>query len=85
MSGVLEGQEGSLPEAVIPSLADQQAWKQQDRFRESEVFAEARPAKEAGVELLVLDDGWFGHRDDAGSPGGGSGDPLGKASHFRVC
>ncbi|CAJ1423578.1 unnamed protein product [Effrenium voratum] len=24
----------------------------------------ARPAKEAGVELLVLDDGWFGHRDD---------------------
>lgn len=24
----------------------------------------ARPAKEAGVELLVLDDGWFGQRDD---------------------
>jgi len=24
----------------------------------------ARPAKQAGVELLVLDDGWFGHRDN---------------------
>ena len=26
---------------------------------------EAKPAIEAGVELLVLDDGWFGKRDDA--------------------
>lgn len=28
---------------------------------------EAKPAIEAGVELLVLDDGWFGKRDDASS------------------
>lgn len=27
----------------------------------------ARPAKEVGVELLVLDDGWFGQRDDDSS------------------
>lgn len=30
--------------------------------------SEAKPAIEAGVELLVLDDGWFGKRDDVIGP-----------------
>jgi alpha-galactosidase len=32
--------------------------------RHERVMNLARPAKEVGVELLVLDDGWFGQRDD---------------------
>ena len=33
-------------------------------FDEDKLVAIARSAAEAGVELFVMDDGWFGHRDD---------------------
>ena len=33
-------------------------------FDEEKILKIARKAKEAGVELFVLDDGWFGERDD---------------------
>ncbi|MGN0801054.1 MAG: alpha-galactosidase [Candidatus Faecivicinus sp.] len=33
-------------------------------FTHDKVVDLARAAKKAGMELLVLDDGWFGHRDD---------------------
>ncbi|UQS83091.1 alpha-galactosidase [Bombilactobacillus thymidiniphilus] len=33
-------------------------------FDEQKLLAFADQAKELGIELLVLDDGWFGHRDD---------------------
>ena len=33
-------------------------------FTHDKVVSLARAAKKAGIELLVLDDGWFGHRDD---------------------
>ena len=33
-------------------------------FNEDKLLALARAAKELEIELLVLDDGWFGHRDD---------------------
>lgn len=33
-------------------------------FDEEKLLALARRAKEADIDLLVLDDGWFGHRDD---------------------
>lgn len=33
-------------------------------FTEDKILKIARRAKEAGVELFVLDDGWFGKRDD---------------------
>ena len=33
-------------------------------FDEEKLIAIARSAAEAGVELFVVDDGWFGHRDD---------------------
>lgn len=33
-------------------------------FNEDKIMAFAETAKELGVELLVLDDGWFGKRDD---------------------
>lgn len=33
-------------------------------FTEEKILSLARAAKELGIELLVLDDGWFGHRDD---------------------
>lgn len=33
-------------------------------FTEEKILALAREAQPLGVELLVLDDGWFGHRDD---------------------
>ncbi len=36
-------------------------------FKEETLLAIARKAKELGVELFVLDDGWFGKRDDDGS------------------
>lgn len=32
-------------------------------FNEEKLLALGREAKELGIELLVLDDGWFGHRD----------------------
>lgn len=37
------------------------------KFNEEQILEIARKAKELGVELFVLDDGWFGKRDDAGS------------------
>lgn len=40
------------------------------QFDEEKIVKIASTAKELGVELLVLDDGWFGHRDtDVGSLG----------------
>ena len=33
-------------------------------FNEEKIFTIAKKAKEAGVELFVLDDGWFGARND---------------------
>lgn len=33
-------------------------------FNEKKVLEIAKEAKELGIELFVLDDGWFGHRDD---------------------
>ena len=33
-------------------------------FDEDKILSIAKKAKEAGVELFVLDDGWFGERDD---------------------
>ena len=36
-------------------------------FDEEKILRLARTAKDVGVELFVLDDGWFGHRDDSRS------------------
>ena len=36
-------------------------------FNEEKLFALTDEAKKLGIELLVLDDGWFGHRDDDNS------------------
>ena len=36
-------------------------------FTHDKIMDMARRAARVGVELLVLDDGWFGHRDDATS------------------
>lgn len=33
-------------------------------FNEEKILAIAKKAKETGVELFVLDDGWFGERSD---------------------
>ncbi|MDD6763471.1 MAG: alpha-galactosidase [Clostridiales bacterium] len=33
-------------------------------FDEDKIFNIAKKASEAGIEMMVLDDGWFGHRDD---------------------
>jgi alpha-galactosidase len=33
-------------------------------FNEDKLFALAQQAKDLGVELFVIDDGWFGTRDD---------------------
>lgn len=33
-------------------------------FDEERLLALAREAKEVGIEMLVLDDGWFGERND---------------------
>ncbi len=33
-------------------------------FNEEKILTLARAAKDLGIELVVLDDGWFGHRDD---------------------
>ncbi len=33
-------------------------------FDEEKIFNIAKKAYEAGIEMMVLDDGWFGHRDD---------------------
>jgi alpha-galactosidase len=33
-------------------------------FNEKKILAIAKKAKQLGMELLCLDDGWFGHRDD---------------------
>ena len=42
-------------------------WQRRCMRQQVVVQLEAKPAIEAGVELLVLDDGWFGKRDDASS------------------
>ena len=34
------------------------------KFNEANLLKQAKAAKEAGIELFVLDDGWFGNRDD---------------------
>lgn len=34
------------------------------KFDEEKLVGIAKKAKELGIELFVLDDGWFGHRDD---------------------
>ena len=34
------------------------------KFNESKLIKQAKAAKEAGIELFVLDDGWFGNRKD---------------------
>ena len=34
------------------------------KFDEEKLLALARAAKDVGIDMLVLDDGWFGHRDD---------------------
>jgi len=36
-------------------------------FDEEKLLKLARTARRAGIDLFVLDDGWFGHRDDANS------------------
>ena len=36
-------------------------------FNEEKLLKLARAARRAGIDLFVLDDGWFGHRDDANS------------------
>ena len=36
-------------------------------FDEDKLLSIAQAAREAGVELFVMDDGWFGHRDDDSS------------------
>ena len=36
-------------------------------FNEEKLLKLARVARRAGIDLFVLDDGWFGHRDDANS------------------
>ncbi len=36
-------------------------------FDEEKILSMAKDARELGVELFVLDDGWFGHRDDGTS------------------
>lgn len=33
-------------------------------FNEEKILSIAKKAKELGIEMMVLDDGWFGHRDD---------------------
>ena len=37
------------------------------QFDTEKLIAIAREAKKAGIEMLVMDDGWFGHRDDDNS------------------
>ena len=37
------------------------------KFDEGKIMSLAKKAKELGVELFVLDDGWFGHRDSDNS------------------
>lgn len=34
------------------------------KFDEEKILSIARKAKELGIEMMVLDDGWFGHRED---------------------
>ena len=33
-------------------------------FDTEKLLAIAREAKKSGIEMLVMDDGWFGHRND---------------------
>lgn len=47
-------------------------------FDEEKILAIAKRAREIGVELFVLDDGWFGHRDDSTSSLGDWYPHLGK-------
>lgn len=34
------------------------------KFDEEKILSIAKKAKELGIEMMVLDDGWFGHRED---------------------
>lgn len=47
-------------------------------FNEEKILSIAEVAKQIGVELFVLDDGWFGHRDDSTSSLGDWYPHLGK-------
>lgn len=47
-------------------------------FDEEKILAIAKRAREIGMELFVLDDGWFGHRDDSTSSLGDWYPHLGK-------
>lgn len=47
-------------------------------FDEEKLLKLARAARRAGIDLFVLDDGWFGHRDDANSSLGDWFDDLRK-------
>lgn len=47
------------------------------RFKESQLLAAARKAKDRGLELFVVDDGWFaGRNDDTSSLGDWTPDPT---------
>ena len=48
------------------------------QFDEEKLLSLARTAKEAGIDMLVLDDGWFGHRDSDNSSLGDWVDDLHK-------
>lgn len=50
-------------------------------FDEDQLLALARCAKEAGIDLFVLDDGWFGHRDADNSSLGDWYDDVRKLPH----
>ena len=48
------------------------------KFDEEKLLSLARCAKDVGIDLFVLDDGWFGHRDDDYSSLGDWFDDLSK-------
>jgi alpha-galactosidase len=54
---------GEWKEKVRPVLIN--SWEANYfKFNEAKLIKQAKHAKEAGIELFVLDDGWFGKRDD---------------------
>lgn len=72
----LSGMSQNLHELINRHVIDP-AWQQKDRpillnnweatgfdFKEAKLLRLARTAKKLGIELFVLDDGWFGKRDD---------------------
>ena len=54
---------GRFRDAVRPVLINNWEATYMD-FDEEKIVSIAERAKDAGVELVVLDDGWFGHRND---------------------